>query len=75
MYPDFNAQCPEPSAAPKKRKDPDVLPNPSLAANGFNIWWQRTAAQNRSVVLEASDLMRAHRLISSAHQAHARQAH
>ena len=75
MYPEFNAEKPESLAARKKRRDLEMLPNPSLAANGFNIWWQRTAAQNRSMVLEASDLMRAHRLISSAHQAHARQAH
>ena len=74
MYPDFNAQCPEPSAAPKKRKDPDVLPNPSLAADGFNSWWQKTAAQNMAMVTEASDLMRAHRLVSSAQQPRSRQA-
>jgi hypothetical protein len=75
MYPDFNAQCPEPSAAGKKRKDPDVLPNPSLAADGFNSWWQKTAAQNMAMVSEASDLMRAHRLVSAARQPRARQAH
>ena len=75
MYPDFNAQSSEPSAARSKRKELDMLPNPSLAADGFNIWWQKTAEQNMAMVSEASDLMRAHRLISSARQPRARQAH
>ncbi len=75
MYSDFNAHSSEPSAARKKRKNLDVLPNPSLAADGFNIWWQKTAAQNMAMVSEASDLMRAHRLVSSANQPRAGQAH
>ena len=68
MYPDFNVQSSEPSAARSKRKELDILPNPSLAADGFNIWWQKTAAQNMAMVSEASDLMRAHRLARSANQ-------
>jgi hypothetical protein len=75
MYPDFNAQSSEPFAARKKQKCPDVLPNPGLAADGFNIWWQKTAAQNIAMVSEATDLMRAHQLVSSARQPRARQAH
>jgi hypothetical protein len=74
MYPDFNVRSSEPSAARSKRKELDILPNPSLAADGFNIWWQKTAAQSMAMVSEASDLMRAHRLVSSAHQPRARQA-
>jgi hypothetical protein len=75
MYPDFNVRSSEPSAARSKRKELDILPNPSLAADGFNIWWQKTAAQSMAMVSEASDLMRAHRLVSSARQPRARQAH
>ena len=75
MYPDFNVKSSEPSAARSKRKELDILPNPSLAADGFNIWWQKTAAQSMAMVSEASDLMRAHRLVSSARQPRARQAH
>jgi hypothetical protein len=73
MYPDFYAQSSEPSVVRKKRKDPDMIPNPSLAADGFNIWWQKTAAQNMAMVSEASELMRAHRLVSSAREPRARQ--
>jgi hypothetical protein len=75
MYPDFNVGSSEPSAARSKRNELDILPNPSLAADGFNIWWQKTAAQSMAMVSEASDLMRAHRLVSSARQPRARQAH
>jgi hypothetical protein len=75
MYPDFNVGSSEPSAARSKRNELDILPNPCLAADGFNIWWQKTAAQSMAMVSEASDLMRAHRLVSSARQPRARQAH
>jgi hypothetical protein len=75
MYPDFNVQNSEPSAARSRRKDLDMLLKPSLAADGFNIWWQKTAAQSMAMVSEASDLMRAHRLVSSARQPRSRQAH
>jgi len=72
MHPDFDAQSSESSTVRTQRKDLDALPNPGLAADGFNIWWQKTAAQNRSMVSEASDLMRTHRLMSSAHQPRSR---
>ncbi len=75
MYPDFNVRSSEPSAARSKRKERDIFPNPSLAADGFNIWWRKTAAQSMAMVSEASDLMRAQRLVSSARQPRARQAH
>jgi len=74
MYPDFNAQSSDPSAARKKRKDLDMLPNPSLAADGFNIWWQKTAAQNMAMVSEASDLVHAHQLVSSPREPRAQHA-
>ena len=75
MYPEFNAQSSEPFAVRKKLNDQHILPNPSLAADGFNVWWQKTAAQNMTMVTEATDLMRAHRLVSSARQPRAWQAH
>jgi hypothetical protein len=50
-------------------------PSHRLGADGFDIWWQKTVAQNMAMVTEASDLMRAHRLVSSANQPRARQAH
>ena len=74
MYPDFYAQSSEPSVVRKKRKDLDTLPNPGLATDGFNIWWQKTAAQNMAMVSEASDLVRAHQLVSSAREARAQHA-
>jgi len=70
MYPDFNVGSSEPSAARSKRNELEILPNPCLAADGFNIW-----SQSMAMVSEASDLMRAHRLVSSARQPRARQAH
>jgi hypothetical protein len=75
MHSEFNAQSSEPFTARKKTIDRHVLPNPSLAVDGFNIWWQKTAAQSMAMVSEASDLMRAHRLVSSARQPRSRQAH
>jgi hypothetical protein len=74
MYPESNAHSSQPFAVPKKLNGQHTIPNPSLAADGFNIWWQKTAAQNMAMVTEASDLMRAHRLVSSARQPRTRQA-
>jgi hypothetical protein len=75
MYPEFKAQTSPTFAVCKERNDQHNIPNPSFATDGFNIWWQKTIAQNMAMVTEASDLMRAHRLVSSAHQPRARQAH
>jgi hypothetical protein len=75
MFSEFKAQSTQTFAVRKKPNDQHTFPNPSLAADGFNIWWQKTIAQNMAMVTEASDLMRAHRLVSSAHQPSARQAH
>jgi hypothetical protein len=75
MYPSLNAQSSEPFAAPKKQNDLSILPNPRLAAYGFKTWWQKTAAQNMAMVMEASDLMRAHRLVNRSRQPRAPQAH
>jgi hypothetical protein len=75
MHLEFNAQSADPFALRKKRNDTDVFASPGLASDGFNSWWQKTAAQNMAMVSEASDLMRAHRLVSAARQPRARQAH
>ena len=75
MHPEFNSQGSEPFELRKELDDQHMIPNPTLASSGFNIWWQKTIAQNMAMVTEASDLMRAHRLVSSAHQPRARQAH
>ena len=75
MYPEFKAQTSPTFAVREERNDQHNIPNPSFATDGFNIWWQKTIAQNMAMVTEASDLMRAHRLVSSAHQPRARQAH
>ena len=75
MYSEFKAQSTQTFAVRKKPNDQHTFSNPSLAADGFKFWWQKTIAQNIAMVTEASDLMRAHRLVSSAHQPRARQAH
>ena len=75
MHSEFNAQSSESSALRKKSNDQHMLAIPGLASDGFNIWWQKTAAQNMAMITEASDLMRAHRLINSARQPGARRAH
>jgi len=75
MYPAFNAQSSQPFAVPKKLNDEHINPSPSRAVDGFNIWWQKTIAQNMAMVAEASDLMRAHSLVRSAHRPRHWQAH
>jgi hypothetical protein len=65
MHPAFNAQGPRPFAVRNKINGHCMIPDPSLAADGFNTWWQKTAAQNMAMVTEACDLMREHRLVSS----------
>lgn len=75
MYPEFNEQGSQPFPLRKRLDDQPIIPNPSSAADGFNIWWQKTIAQNMATVAEAYDLMRAHRLDSSEHEPRARQAH
>jgi hypothetical protein len=64
MYPEFNAQSPEPFTARNKNDDDHMIPNPQLAVGGFNIWWQKNAAQNMAMVTEACDLIHQHRLVS-----------
>ena len=75
MYSEFEAQNSPAFAVRKELNDQHNNPNPGFATDGFNIWWQKTIAQNIAMVSEASDLMRTHRLVSSAHQPRARQAH
>jgi hypothetical protein len=74
-YQGFNAQISQQFAALKELDGPHVIPNPSLAANGFNVWWQKTAAQNMAMVTEASALMHAHRRVNSTGQARVGPAH
>ncbi len=75
MHPEFNSQGSEPFELRKELDDRHMIPNPAVASSGFNIWWQKTAAQNMEMVTEASDLMRAHRLVNAACQPSARRAH
>jgi hypothetical protein len=74
MYTESNAQSSKPFASRKKLNAQHTIPNLGLAADGFNIWWQKTAAQNVAMVTEASDLMRAHSLVSTARHPRTRQA-
>jgi hypothetical protein len=75
MYSEFKAQNSPTFTVRKRLNGQHNIPNASLATDGFSIWWQKTIAQNMAMVTEVSDLMRAHRLVSSAHQPRARQAH
>ena len=54
------------------RKDPSgrqLHPVLNLAADGFDIWWNKTFAQHTAVVAQASALMRAHQRVSSVGEA------
>jgi len=42
-----------------------ISSNLNLAADGFNIWWNKTVAQHTAVVAQASALVRAYRHVSS----------
>jgi len=75
MYPGFNAQSSQPFAVRKKLNEQHMIPNPSLADDGFNIWWQKTAAQHKAMTAEASALVRAHRRVRSANYARGPLAH
>jgi hypothetical protein len=75
MDSEFKAQSSQTVAVRKKLSGQRNIPNPGLAADGFNIWWHKTIAQNMAMVTEASDLMRAHRLVSAPHRPDARQIH
>jgi hypothetical protein len=74
MYSELKAHNSPTFAVRKELNDQHNTPNPGFAIDGFNIWWQKTIAQNMAMVTEASELMRAHRLVSSALQHRARQA-
>jgi len=45
MYSEFKAQSTQTFAVRKKPNDQHTFSNPSLAADGFKIWWQKTIAQ------------------------------
>jgi hypothetical protein len=74
MYPGLTVEGSQPSAAQKKLDDQNMIANPRIANDGFNIWWQKTIAQNMAMVAETSDLMHAHGLVSSAHKPRTRRA-
>jgi len=75
MSSEFETQSLVPFAQQKKPNHQHMIPSPGLASNGFNIWWQKTAANNMAMVTEASDLMRTHRLGNSVRLPRAGQAH
>jgi hypothetical protein len=73
MIPGFNAESSQPFAVRNKQDAQHNIPNPRLAADGFNIWWQKTFAQHTAMAAEASTLMP--RRVSSAGQACSGQIH
>ena len=75
MYPEFSSQSSQLFPLKRSLNDQHTAPNPSLASDGFNIWWQKTFAQHTSMAAEASALMLAHRRGSSASQVRVRQTH
>jgi len=75
MHPKANTESAVPFAVRETIDGHHATPNPNLAADGFNIWWQKTAAQNVAMLAEASDLIRAHRQINSGRWPAAGQAH
>ena len=52
-----------------------IRPVHDAANDGFNIWWQKTAAQHTAVVAQASALIRAHRRFNSVDEACIGQTH
>jgi hypothetical protein len=75
MYPEVNAKGSQPCAVRKKPNDQHINPISSLAADGFDIWWQKTFAQHSAMASEASALMRTHRRLSSANHARVGKTH
>jgi hypothetical protein len=69
----FNVPCEPLSAARKTATDKQF--HPGLAADGFDIWWQKISAKHIAMTAEASALMRAHRRVSLAGQARVGQTH
>jgi hypothetical protein len=69
MYPGFSVPSSRPFLERNKQNEEHIIPNQSLAADGFNIWWQKAFAQYTATASEASALMRAHRRVHSASQA------
>jgi len=53
MFQNSKRKALRPSQCAKSQNDQHTFPNPSLAADGFNIWWQKTIAQNMAMVTEA----------------------
>lgn len=61
--------------ARRMQSDRPFHPTLHLAADGFDIWWNKTLVQHTAVVAQASALMRAHRPVSPAVGAQAGQVH
>jgi len=75
MYPSFDAKSTQSFASRSKRDGQHMIALPSLAANGFDIWWQKTFAQHNAMTVEANSLVRAHRLAISPNHARGSVAH
>jgi hypothetical protein len=71
----FNPQGVQLFATRKKLNDRYVHPNHNAAADGFDVWWQKTFALHTAVVAQASALMRAHRRVNSAGEARTGHSH
>lgn len=71
----FDPQGAQFHVARKKQSVQPFHPTPYLTADGFDIWWNRTLAQNSAVVAQASARLRADRPVSSAVGAQAGPAH
>jgi hypothetical protein len=65
-YQGINPSGEEPFTAQNKPSRTRSQPDLNLAADGFDLWWEKTFAQHTAVVAQASALMRAHRRVSSA---------
>jgi len=64
-YRRFNTTGDIPFATQKKQGEKQSHPDLNLAADGFDIWWNKTFAQHTAVLAQASALMHAHRRVSS----------
>jgi len=66
MHREFCAHSSQSSPVREKQNDQQIIPNSSLAADGFDVWWRKTFAQHTAMAAEASALMLAHRRVGSA---------
>lgn len=71
LYKQSSPQCNQLFSGRNSLNDRQLNPNPNHVADGFDIWWHKTFAQNKVVVAQASALMRAHRRVSAASESRA----